>query len=47
MSITQTQVFLANISNLRPGEGLGLRIGYAGSYVSKCSRERPGSVQLT
>jgi len=45
MSITRTQIFLANISNLRPGEGLGLGggIGRAGVYVSKCSRERFGS----
>jgi len=27
MSITRTQVFLVNISNLRPGEGLWLEVG--------------------
>jgi len=27
MPITQTQAFLANISNLRPGEGLGIGHG--------------------
>jgi len=27
MSITRTQVFFANISNLWPGEGLGLGVG--------------------
>jgi len=27
MSITQILIFLANISNLRPGKGLGLGVG--------------------
>jgi len=50
MSITQTQAFLVNFSNLRPGKGLGLGLGlregwgHTRVYVANCSRERPVSV---
>jgi len=45
MAFTRTQAFLANISNLQPGKGLGRLKGRARARVFTCQnvRKRPGS----
>jgi len=46
ISITWTQAFLANFSNIWPGERPGVRgrLGFAHVYVFRSVRQRPGSV---